>query len=108
MHPETVPESNDIETVAPARVGDTLGYARVSTHDQNPDAQSGRLIEALAPFASSPTSSRVSASTALPWPSSSITPDPVTVSASFASTGSDAHSGSCSKPSTASKPAAST
>ena len=46
MHPETVPESNDIETVAPARVGDTLGYARVSTHDQNPDAQSDRLIEA--------------------------------------------------------------
>ena len=44
-HPETVPESNDIETVAPARVGDTLGYARVSTHDQNPDAQSDRLIE---------------------------------------------------------------
>ena len=31
---------------APARVGDTLGYARVSTHDQNPDAQSDRLIEA--------------------------------------------------------------
>ena len=46
MHPETVLESNDIETVAPARVGDTLGYARVSTHDQNPDAQSDRLIEA--------------------------------------------------------------
>ena len=45
-HPETVPESNDIETVAPARVGDTLGYARVSTHEQNPDAQSDRLIEA--------------------------------------------------------------
>ena len=40
------PTSNDIETVAPARVGDTLGYARVSTHDQNPDAQSDRLIEA--------------------------------------------------------------
>ena len=39
-------ESNDIETVAPARVGDTLGYTRVSTHDQNPDAQSERLIEA--------------------------------------------------------------
>ena len=33
MHPETVPESNDIETGAPTRVGDTLGYARVSTHD---------------------------------------------------------------------------
>ena len=46
MHSETVLESNDIETVAPARVGDTLGYARVSTHEQNPDAQSDRLIEA--------------------------------------------------------------
>ena len=46
MPTETVLESNDIETVAPARVGDTLGYARVSTHDQNPDALSDRLIEA--------------------------------------------------------------
>ena len=46
MHPETVLESNDIETVAPARVGDTLGYARVSTNDQNPDAQRDRFIEA--------------------------------------------------------------
>ncbi len=46
MPTETVLESNDIETVAPARVGDTLGYARVSTHDQNPDAQSDRLLEA--------------------------------------------------------------
>ena len=46
MHPETVLESNDIETVAPTRVGDTLGYARVSTHDQNPDAQRDRFIEA--------------------------------------------------------------
>ena len=45
-HPETVPETNDIEPVAPARVGDILGYARVSTHDQNPDAQRDRLIEA--------------------------------------------------------------
>ena len=44
MHMETVLKSNDIETVA--RVGDTLGYARVSTHDQNPDAQRDRLIEA--------------------------------------------------------------
>ena len=33
MPTETVPESNDIETVAPARVGDTLGYARVSKAD---------------------------------------------------------------------------
>ncbi len=32
--------------MASARVGDTLGYARVSTHDQNPDAQRDRLIEA--------------------------------------------------------------
>ena len=46
MPTETVLESNDIETVAPARVGDTLGYARVSTHEQNPDAQRDRLIEA--------------------------------------------------------------
>ena len=46
MPTETVLKSNDIETVAPARVGDTLGYARVSTHEQNPDAQSDRLIEA--------------------------------------------------------------
>ena len=45
-HPETVPETNDIETVAPARVGDALGYARVSTHEQNPNAQRDRLIEA--------------------------------------------------------------
>ena len=33
MPTETVPETNDIETVAPARVGDTLGYARVSKAD---------------------------------------------------------------------------
>ena len=46
MHPETVLESNDIETVSPTRVGDTVGYARVSTHDQNPDAQHDRFIEA--------------------------------------------------------------
>ena len=46
MHTETVLKSNDIETVVPARVGDTLGYARVSTNDQNPDAQRDRLIEA--------------------------------------------------------------
>ena len=105
-HPETVPETNDIETVAPARV-DTLGYARVSTQTRTPTPRATGSLR-LAPFASSPTSSRVSASTALPWPSSSITPDPVTVSASFAWTGSDAHSGSCLKPSTASRPAAST
>ena len=41
-----------------------------------------------------------SASTARLWPSSSTTPDRVTASASFASTASAAHSGSCSKPST--------
>ena len=46
MHPEPVLKSNDIETGAPARVGDILGYARVSTHDQHPDAQRDRLMEA--------------------------------------------------------------
>ena len=46
MHTETVLESNDIETPVAARAGDTLGYARVSTNDQNLDAQRARLIEA--------------------------------------------------------------
>ena len=46
MHPEPVLKSNDIETGAPARVGDILGYARVSTHDQHPDAQRDRLMQA--------------------------------------------------------------
>ena len=44
MHPKPVLKSNDIETGA--RVGDILGYARVSTHDQHPDAQRDRLMEA--------------------------------------------------------------
>ena len=46
MPTETVPETNDIGTPAAARAGDTLGYARVSTHDQHPEAQNARLIEA--------------------------------------------------------------
>ena len=46
MHTETVLESNDIDKVAPSRVGDTLSHARVSTNDQNPAAQRDRLIEA--------------------------------------------------------------
>ena len=46
MPTETVPETADIDTSAPARSGDTLGYARVSTIDQNPEAQNARLIEA--------------------------------------------------------------
>ena len=46
MHTETVLETNDIETAVAARAGDTLGYARVSTNDQNLDAQRARLIEA--------------------------------------------------------------
>ena len=46
MPTESVPEPNDIETVVAARAGDTLGYARVSTNDQNLDAQGARLIEA--------------------------------------------------------------
>ena len=46
MRAETVAETTDIETVATARVGDTLGYARVSTADQSLDAQRERLTEA--------------------------------------------------------------
>ena len=46
MVAEAVPESNGFDTVVAARAGDTLGYARVSTSDQNPDAQHVRLIEA--------------------------------------------------------------
>ena len=46
MPPETVPETSDIDTGAAARPGDTLGYTRVSTNEQNPDAQRVRLIEA--------------------------------------------------------------
>ena len=46
MHTETVLETNDIETAVAARAGDTLGYARVSTNDQNLDAQCARLTEA--------------------------------------------------------------
>ena len=38
--------STDVDTPAPARPGDTLGYARVSTGEQNPDAQRDRLLEA--------------------------------------------------------------
>ena len=45
MPVETIPKTNDKET-ALARPGDTLGYARVSTSDQNLEAQRARLIEA--------------------------------------------------------------
>ena len=46
MHAETVLESNDAETGATARVGDTLGYTRVSTADQSLGAQRNRLLKA--------------------------------------------------------------
>ena len=46
MPVEAVPESNDIGTCVAARPGDTLGYARVSTNEQNPEAQRARLIDA--------------------------------------------------------------
>ena len=42
-HTKTVPQTLDSET---RRAGDNLGYARVSTIDQNPDAQRLRLLEA--------------------------------------------------------------
>ena len=46
MDGETVSKTLDIETAAGVRSGDTLGYVRVSTNDQNPEAQRTRLIEA--------------------------------------------------------------
>ena len=46
MRAETVAETTDKETVAMTRVGDILGYARVSTADQSLDAQRERLTEA--------------------------------------------------------------
>ena len=46
MPPESVPERADFGTFVAARPGDTLGYPRVSTNDQNPEAQNARLIEA--------------------------------------------------------------
>ena len=46
MPTETVSETVDIETMMSTREGDTLGYARVSTSDQNLDAQRARLVEA--------------------------------------------------------------
>ena len=42
----TIPETVGIDTATTARNGDTLGYARVSTHEQNPAAQNDRLTEA--------------------------------------------------------------
>ena len=42
---ETVAKTADIGLSAPARSGDTLGYARVSTGEQNPDTQRDRLLE---------------------------------------------------------------
>ena len=45
MPTETVPETSDLKT-PPERRGDILGYARVSTGEQNPDAQRDRLTEA--------------------------------------------------------------
>ena len=46
MVSERISETADIGTSAAARPGDTLGYARVSTHDQHSEAQDARRIEA--------------------------------------------------------------
>ncbi len=43
---DSVPQTVGIDTPATTRNGDTLGYARVSTHEQNPAAQNDRLTEA--------------------------------------------------------------
>ena len=43
---DSVPQTTGIDTPETARHGDTLGYARVSTHEQNPAAQNDRLTEA--------------------------------------------------------------
>ena len=107
MHTEAVPETVDIGTLATARAGDTLGYARVSTADQSLAAQRNRLLEAGAirlftDVASGKRSDRPV------LPSSLSTLDPATACASPGSTVWDARCASCSKPSTASRPAAST
>ena len=48
---KTVPETTGKETAEPPpRAGDTLGSARVSTGDQNPDAQRTRLVDAIRVF----------------------------------------------------------
>ena len=59
-----------------ACAGDTLGYARVSTNDQNLDAQRARLIEAGAIRVFTDIVA-VKRSERPASPNSSITPDPV-------------------------------
>ena len=44
MPPDTVPQT--VSSEKPPRTGDTLGYARVSTHDQSLAAQEQRLTQA--------------------------------------------------------------
>ena len=44
MPPDTVPKT--VSSGKPPRTGDTLGYARVSTHDQSLAAQEQRLTQA--------------------------------------------------------------
>ena len=44
MAPDSVPQT--VSSGKPPRIGDTLGYARVSTHDQSLAAQEQRLTQA--------------------------------------------------------------
>ena len=107
MHPEPVLKSNDIETGAPARVGDILGYARVSTHDQHPDAQRDRLMEAgaLRVFTDIISGKRFDRPALAELIDHARPGDRLCI---IRLDRLGAHSGSCSKPSTTSRPAAST
>ena len=42
-----VPQTVGIDTATTARLGDTLGYARVSNHEQNPAARNDRLTDTV-------------------------------------------------------------
>ena len=107
MHPETVPETNDFGTGDTARAGDTLGYARVSTNDQNLEGQRVRLIEAgaIRVFVDVVSGKRFERPGLT---GSSTMPGPEIGSASPGSTDWGGHCESCSKPLTPSRPEAST
>ena len=107
MPPASVPERADIGTSASTRPGDTLGYARVSTGEQNPDAQRDRLFEAGAIRVFTDVASG-NAPSAPGSPSSSTTPGPETACVSPVLTDSGTPCANFSRLSTTSRPEAST